>query len=295
MRGFYGAHRRRAYFEGWYCKQQNEGETLALIPAFHIDGQGVRTASLQVVTDERSFCAQFPIEQFRAQRDRFCVRLGDSLFSRQGCRLCVHTDEWEMTGELAYGRFCPPAYDIMGPFARLPGMQCRHSVYSFAHRVEGEVTLCGRRYSFDHGLGYMEGDRGSGFPERYLWTQCGRMGDAPTCVMLALATVPFCGLRFTGCIGAVCLDGREYRLATYLGARMVRMDARGAAVRQGALELEAELLEGSPCTLRAPVEGSMRRSVHESAACRVRYRFARKGRALLELESDRASFEWAEQ
>ena len=42
----------QAYFEGLYFKQQNEKESVALIPAVHVDGRGRRSASLQIVTDE---------------------------------------------------------------------------------------------------------------------------------------------------------------------------------------------------------------------------------------------------
>lgn len=41
---------RGPYFEGWYFKlQTGQGEALALIPAFHIDRSGRRSASLQVI------------------------------------------------------------------------------------------------------------------------------------------------------------------------------------------------------------------------------------------------------
>lgn len=40
MRGFYGSGGRKAYFEGWYIKQQANDETIAFIPSFHVDEKG---------------------------------------------------------------------------------------------------------------------------------------------------------------------------------------------------------------------------------------------------------------
>ena len=46
----------RPYFEGWYFKHQTQqGQTPALIPAFHIDSEGCRSASLQVISNDRSW------------------------------------------------------------------------------------------------------------------------------------------------------------------------------------------------------------------------------------------------
>ena len=39
--------------------------------------------------------------------------------------------------------------------------------------------------------------------------------------MLSVAEIPMAKMHFTGIIGVVLWKGREYRLATYLGARVV--------------------------------------------------------------------------
>lgn len=100
------------------------------------------------------------------------------------------------------------------------------------------------------------------------------------------------GVRFTGVIGAVVWQGREYRLATYLGARAVRIRAGEVLVRQGGSVLTARLLEKHDAPLRAPAQGAMSRTVHESAACRALYRFEAGGEVLFSFESARASFEY---
>ena len=110
--------------------------------------------------------------------------------------------------------------------------------------------------------------------------------------MLSVADIPIAGIHFTGVIGAVLWQGKEYRIATYLGARVVQIHNNMVQVIQGNLKLDAQLLEASECLLQAPAKGDMVRTIHESASCRAFYRFCKKGRTLFEFETDRASFEF---
>ena len=173
-------------------------------------------------------------------------------------------------------------------------MECAHGVISMGHPLEGSLTLNGKTMDFSGGMGYIETDRGRSFPSTYLWKQCAWQGNCPGSLMLSIATIPLVGVRFTGCICAVRYSGREYRLATYRGARVEQWSGAGAEVRQGKYRLTAELLEGRGCPLRAPVAGVMGRTIRESLCATVRYRFW-DGKALLFEHLDRcAGFEYAE-
>ena len=145
MGSFHGERKRRSYFEGWYFKQQNGRDTVALIPAFHRDESGKPSASLQILTDTESdsdsFCLDFPPEAFCADRRKLLVRTGNCIFSERGCRLDGKDSDFEIHGDLEYSPFFRPKYDIMGPFRFVPFMECRHSVFSLVHRVNG--TRCG--------------------------------------------------------------------------------------------------------------------------------------------------------
>ena len=288
---FHGARRRKSYFEGWYLRHQTpDGGALALIPAFHIDGEGRRSASLQVITEEQSWWLDYPAEALQAAEEVFRVRLGENLFDSEGVRLAVEREDLSLHGTLRYGPFAPLRSDIMGPFRRLGGMECAHGVLSMSHPLSGSLRLNGREVRFAGGLGYAETDRGRSFPDLYLWTQCSWGG---TSLMLAAASVPLPVGRFTGCICAVIHEGREYRLATYQGARVVRWDASGAEARQGPYRLAAEVLEARAQPLRAPAEGAMDRRVHESLRARVRYRFWAGEKLLFDHTDGHAAFEYA--
>ena len=113
--------------------------------------------------------------------------------------------------------------------------------------------------------------------------------------MLAAAAIPLPAGGFTGCICAVLYHGKEYRLATYRGAKIEKWTPSGAVIRQGKYRLEVELLKAHKLPLRAPEEGSMARTIHESLCAEVRYHF-RHGKDLLFQHTDRcASFEYSNQ
>lgn len=296
MKFFYGAKRSGSYFEGWYLKHQNtRGQTLALIPAFHIDGAGRRSASLQIIANHRSWWLEYPDTQFQAFQEQFCVRIGQASFSRQGIRLNINQNGLLLQGTLSYGPFTAIKSDIMGPFRLFARMQCSHGIISMGHLLEGTLNLNGEILDFSGGIGYIETDRGRSFPNSYLWTQCVWREPENSSLMLAVATIPLPVGSFTGCICAIFHQGREYRLATYRGAKADEWSASGGIIRQGKYRLTAELLEEQGQSLRAPVEGDMKRTIHESLCATVRYCFW-DGKDMLFQHTDRcASFEYSDQ
>lgn len=294
MKFFHGAGRHGPYFEGWYLKHQApNGGAVSVIPAYHIDAAGRRSASLQVVTQDGSWSLPYPGNALQAGTDFFQIWLGGNLFNTKGLWLDLSAAGLEVHGELRYGPFTPLKRDIMGPFRFVPGMQCSHSILSMGHRLEGILTVNGKTIDFTGGTGYIEADRGKSFPSSYLWTQCAWREERSNSLILSVAHIPIPGGSFTGCICAVLYRGREYRLATYHGAKVERWNAGGVALSQGPYRLVAELIEAHPLPLRAPVEGAMGRTVHESLCAMVRYRFWRGETLLFDCLNSRASYECA--
>lgn len=276
----------REYFCGWYFKCQNGRQTLAVIPAEHGVGRE-RSGSVQLITDAGAWFVPYPGQAMR--RDGEEILIGENRFGRNGLRLDLQAPGLCAQGELRFGALTPLRYDIMGPFCCVPFMECRHSVVSMRHAVHGKVRVNGEEYGFDGGVGYIEGDHGRAFPRRYVWTQYALPGGS---LMLAVAEIPLGGVRFTGVIGAVLWRGREYRLATYLGARVERIGQGEVVVRQRGLRLTARLLEPAGQPLRAPDAGQMQRTIHEHAACSARYLFQQGGDTLFDHEAPDASFEY---
>lgn len=135
--------------------------------------------------------------------------------------------------------------------------------------------------------------------------------------MMSVADISIVGLHFKGVICIVLWHGKEYRLATYLGARVVRLHNGVIRIIQGDMVLEARLYkagkmqdnsrqdgghptdrwqsgeqQSSAHPLKAPVMGDMDRIIHESAECRASYKFRKEGQTLFAFKTDKASFEY---
>ncbi len=275
-------------FRGWYFKCQSDSQTLAVIPASLRSGK-VFSSSVQLITDSGVWQFDFPIDAYQEAKKGFGVRVDGNVFDAGGIRLHLKNDSCTAVGEVRFGPLTPIRYDIMGPFQYVPFLECRHSVVSMNHSVTGEITVNGELFHFDNASGYLEGDRGRSFPREYLWTQCHLEGGS---LMLSAADIPMLGLRFTGIIGVILWKGQEHRLATYLGARAVKIGDQAVTVQQGDKRFTARLIEKKPHPLNAPVNGKMARTIHESAACKGAYRFEIGGKTVFDFVTDRASFEY---
>lgn len=271
-------------FEGWYLKHQQEGRTLALIP-----GRSAKEAFVQVVTDEQSYFVSYPSQSYTRADG---LQIGMSRFGPDGVTLNIHGKGIHLTGNLHYGGMTPIQSDIMGPFRFFP-MECRHSVVSMNHRVEGRVVLNGETWAFDGGKGYIEGDSGRSFPKRYLWVQCNDFAEECS-IMASVARIPFAGLRFWGCICVVWHGGKEYRLATYHGVKIVCMNAQRLELQQGWLRLLVEVQSGKGHKLPAPQKGEMKRVIHETPGCPARFLFMDGDEVVFHGTSEHAAFEFVE-
>lgn len=281
-------HKKHEYFEGIYLKHQNDTQTLALIPSLHIDNCGNLSGSLQIITENNSWQKRYDTAAAKITPDTFEINIGKNCFTERGCRLLISEHGLTLDGHLRYGVLTPPKQPVMGPFRHLPGLECQHMVFSMFHTVNGEVKLNGRNYIFQNGTGYIEGDKGHSFPHRYLWTQ---VNSRKSGIVMAAATIPLLKTTITGCFASILYRGKEIRLATYLGAKVICADNKKLAIQQKDIVLSAELLETSPHPLLAPRSGKMERWIYENAACKVRYQMWKKGNKVFEYIRDNAGFE----
>ena len=298
------------YFYGWYFRCQGEDGMAAVIPAVH-RSRGKWSCSIQVLTEQGSWNQNFPIQQFRMNRAKGIMQIGENIFSKSGIRLNLEAGRQQMAvasgisgtdslgfvcadtrcikGILRFGPFTAPAYDIMGPFRFVPGMECRHAVYSMEHCVNGELEVDGQRLKFSDGRGYMEGDSGRSFPKKYVWTQHFLDGGS---FMAAAASIPCLGRCFTGTTGILLRHGKQYRFATYLGASVRKMESGELIIRQGKSMIRVRLPESRGNVLNAPNNGKMTRRVREEIACRAEYRLTYEDRIVWKEKTNCAAAEW---
>ena len=273
-------------FEGLYFKQQNENDVLCIIPAVN-SNSGRSRASLQILTKDGAFFIEDSTPSF-ASLKHGAAQIGDSFFSYKGVHLDVKTDTLEASGNL---KFSCPSYakgDVMGVFRYAPFIGCRHSVLSMKHTVNGSITVNGKEYVFNNGIGYIEGDKGVSFPPAYIWTQC---MDKEASVMMTAADINVLGKNVRGVICLVHYGGVEYRFATYLGAKIIKANDKRFSVCQKGYVLSAEFENEPFLELAAPVSGSMCRSVKHCPQLNAVFTLKKGRKTVMQLKSSLASLE----
>lgn len=269
-------------FEGWYFKHQKDAETLAIVA-----GRAKGEAFLQVITNQQSYPLPYPLAAYRKGK---LLEVGESCFAANGIRLSIQRPELQLSGQLRYSNMTPIDGDIMGPFRLLP-MQCRHQVVSMNHRLSGRLILNGEVLDFTGGKGYLEGDSGRSFPKSYTWVHCNAFASDCS-IMASVAHIPFAGLWFWGCICVVWLEGKEYRIATYRGAKIRYRGATGLLLEQKDLSLRVRFLQpNAGHSLKAPNRGQMNRTIHEVPAAPAFFEFKQGSHTLFQEESQFASYE----
>jgi len=279
----------KGYFEGWYYKHQAlkhptiGGRSLAIIP-----GRASDEAFVLVITDGRSYHIKYPLSEYHKDA---ILNVGGNTFSPAGITLDIRRPELTLVGEIMYMDIAPIRSDIMGPFKFFP-MECRHGIISMRHTLCGTVTLNGEIQDYTDGKGYIESDSGRSFPKGYMWVHCNDFAQDCS-IMASVARIPFYGLRFWGCICVVWLNGREYRLATYNGVKILRCGPGAIELKQGKYRLTITIDERAGQKLPAPHFGNMSRFIRETLACPARFRFMEGDRCMLDEKSEHASYEYA--
>lgn len=256
-------------FEGAYYKHQKGDRVISIIT-----GSAGEDRFIQVITNDQAY---------RLKDNKQCA------FSKDGICLDIETKELTLKGSIKYGRLSPIKYDIMGPFKYFP-MECRHGIVSMDHELSGALSLNGNKFDFTGGRGYMETDSGRSFPKSYTWVQCNDFKDGGS-FMLSVADIPFMGLNFTGIICVITDGAREYRLATYKGARIKLWSKNRIVIVQGGYKLIVYIEPCAGFKLNAPRCGVMSRTVVETVCCPLRLQLIKNGRVIMKKDSKNASFE----
>jgi tocopherol cyclase len=299
---YHGWGRTRNYFEGWYFKivDPSGHHALAVIPGISMDAEGRRHAFIQVLDGMacKAYYYEYPAEAFQPSGERFALELGPNRFSVQEMVLDLPV----LQGALRIQEPHPwpkmlGAPGIMGWFGFMPFMECYHGVVSLHHRLEGSLRVHEERVDFNGGVGYIEKDWGTSFPQSWIWLQSNHFDTPRPCSLLAsVARIPFLGNHFIGYIVGFWWEGRLYRFATYTGASMkaaLEEDEVRLAFRGGRYRLEINARPGPGAPLISPISGQMTGKVNESIQARAQVRFFRDEQLLFEGTGRHAGLEVA--
>jgi len=286
------------YFEGYYVKCTGARGTVAVIFGEAKRG-GNKTAFIQIITKDNSYNKNFDHQEFSISRREFDVRAGVNHANKKGMLLDINSEDLKISGDIKFGEFGPIEYDAMGPFRFLPFMECRHTVVSMRHKISGKISINGVEHNFDDGVGYIEGDRGKGFPRKYFWSQ---VNEGNISVSASCAIIPYFGIRFKGTICFIHVNGQKLRIATYCGARVKTFNESKLVIIQGRRKKKRYRLEilsldkrgTNDRSLWAPMRGEMKRVIQESVERKVNYKLTRGSQTIFDFTSDRAALEFSD-
>lgn len=294
--GFHGPredyHPRLPFFEGWYFKLVDAQESirLAVIPGvFHARDPQENHAFIQVLdgaTGQTSY-HQYPIEEFKAAKTGFDIRIGPNHFSQAGITLEIADSQRTLRGEIRFNDPTPTPWPvtpfspgIMGWYAWMPFMECYHGVVSFNHGLEGDLVMGDQSCDLTGGRGYIEKDWGRSFPSAWIWTQTNHFKHVDTCLTASIAIIPWLGTSFPGFIVGLWHKNQLHRFATYTGARTRVLEISTDQVRwevtnrSYTLEMTAYRAQGG--LLIAPTPGGMDRRIAETLDANVSVRLSQR-------------------
>jgi len=258
------------YFFGKYYKfVAKDGYSFALIDSYSDEGK-----MKQIITKDGGFNVDF-LDSIQIIDDKKLI------FSLKQSNL-------EIFGELEIGNTHPLKRCAMGPF-KIFSMQCSHDVYSMYHNVKGKVVVNGVEHDFSNGIGYIEGDKGRSFPSKYIWYNS--IGDDYG-VTVAVATIPFGLINFTGLLCFINYKGKEYRMSTYNFGKIKKYDKEHIVVKKGKYVLEIKLNTEGGFELKAPEIGKMSRMIKENVSVPTSFVFKKKNKIILEKKDNYSSMEY---
>lgn len=274
---FQGSLKKKHYFEGWYFKHvsADRKQVLSFIPGVSLSGMESH-CFIQVIDgiSGQTWYVSYPLDSFEGDKKKLYVRVGESIFSQDFCRLRIETDDVKIKGNLLYDQasLYPRSLGspgIMGWFSYVPGMECRHDAISMNHSISGSILFNGRAVDFNNGLGYIEKDWGWNFPSSYVWIQCNHFDVPDISFMLAIAQIPLGPINFTGFLGFFYSGGDTRAFGTWNRWKLKSYDFTDST--KGVVELSGSgvrllcRVEGkSDGSLKAPAMGAMSQVIKES-------------------------------
>ena len=258
-------------FYGKYYKFiSDDGYTFALILSHANEGD-----MLQLVTSSKGYYIE----------DLSSVRI-----DRNNISIAIHQDDISIEGVLYIGELHPLSKKVMGPFHYLP-LECKHEIYSMYHDVNGVLTLNGeRKLYFTNARGYIEGDKGTNFPKKYIWYNSLL---AYQTVTLAVATIPILGIfSFTGILCFIKTKDKEYRLCTYNFARIKKRSEKEIVIKRGKYTFILTIPYIGGHDLKAPVKGNMTRYIKENINVPTSYKLLYRDKVILEGDDSLSSLEY---
>jgi hypothetical protein len=279
---FQGNLNRKNYFEGWYFKQvsEDESQVYSFIPGVSLTGKNPH-AFIQVINgiNGKTEYVAYPLDQFSWDKEVFCVRIGESVFTENFIDLKISGEIFKVSGRLDYANLVkyPKSLlspGIMGWYSFIPFMECKHGIVSVNHDISGKIQVNEELINFGKGKGYIEKDWGTSFPEAWIWMQANSFKDHNTSFNFSIAKIPWMGKFFVGFIAFIYFNKKFYLYSTYNRSQITEISHTSESidiiVKNHNSTLKIAALKKSFGELIAPVSGDMSRRIKESIDSEVK-------------------------
>lgn len=289
MKYFYGPKNKKNYFEGWYFKHTSKDLNIAFIPSISITNNKNKNAFIQVISNNFTEKFVFPYEDFFSSVNTLNIRIKNNIFTSKSLNLNLKSDKYEIKANLTYSPFQTLKSDIMGPFKNFPKMECKHNIFSMKHIVDGTIFINNKEHIFKNEFGYLEGDYGISFPDKYKWIQSNNLHNGS--FFLSIATIPYLKFKFTGLIAALIVGSKEYRFATYNCSKILINTKDHIRIKKRKYILDVFIKDSTSLILAAPKNGDMSRKVYESMDAVIEVKLSKKNHVLYHETGYNASIE----
>lgn len=304
---FQGNLNSKNYFEGWYFK--NVSKDMSNVYSF-IVGISLNLknphAFIQVIngmTGDTKYI-EYPISEFSFRKDKFEVKVGESVFSSENIQLNIDSPTIKIKGKLEYSEHIKYPSNLLSPgilgwFSFIPFMECKHAVVSISHSIRGILKINDEQIDFSDGKGYIEKDWGKSFPESWIWLQSNHFSKSDASIMMSIAKVPMLGIRFTGYLGFFYYKGKVYTFRSYNGSKMTILsfdkDKLKMSFRNRNVQLDISATLKNSGILLAPKFGEMSREIKESVNSDLEVKLSdSKGNLIYHDKASRAGLEIVE-
>ena len=148
---------------------------------------------------------------------------------------------------------------------------------------------------FNQGKGYIEKDWGKSFPRAYVWLQTNHFKNPSTSFMFSYADIPFARRYFKGLIVNLVIDQKEYRFATYNGAKVMLEDIHKNLVhyqiKKGRYKLDINAHSLVETSLASPKNGEMINQIKEGLSGEINLILYEHGQIIYEDKGVHAGIE----
>lgn len=282
--------KKKCYFEGWYFKNNGKENSISFIPGINITSKA-QYAFIQVITNDSSYYIDYNINDFSFNHKPFYIKIGNNIFSKDNLHIEINDKSQNLVinGNITYSNHKNISTNwlnpnIMGPFSFVPFMECNHAVISMKNTINGEININDKIIHFQDDIGYIEKDWGCSFPKSYIWCQGNNFENKNVSFMLSIATIPFKIFQFNGLICSLIVDNKEYRFATYNGAKIVKYDIQNnylnITLKKRDYYLDIYATYDNTHKLLAPIKGNMTKDIFESISTLIKVTLKKKDKTI---------------